>query len=89
MVFRKKSEIEEWLSSGFIQSAGYDQEGNKYYFVFPDMDRGGIWTLMKYSDRFTLHGRGEDYCDQGEIVIEKKELVQFIWANRKAIHTVL
>lgn len=84
MIFKSKKDIENWLPK-FKEYAAFD--GEKHYLVFDDRDRGGIWTLMLYNDgQFTLHGRGDDYCDDTEKEITREELVGFIWKNRKSVH---
>lgn len=87
MIFRNKKDIENWLSD-FKEYALFD--GHKHYLVFSDRERGGIWTLMMYNEgQFTLHGRGEDYCDEEEVTLYRKELITFLWKNRKSVHEIL
>lgn len=87
MIFKSKKDIENWLTI-FKDYASFD--GDKHYFVFDDKDRGGVLTLMLYEDgRFTLHGRGEAYCDDAENEIDNDDLVSFLWKNRKSVHEIL
>lgn len=89
MTIRKKNDIEKRLTA-FENWTKFDENGKKHYFVFEDVERNGIWTLMKYRDGvFTLHGRGETYCDRGEKVLKGEDLTDFIWNNRKQINKSL
>lgn len=89
MNIRRKADIETLLGK-FDQSMPFDDRGKKHYFVFPDGKRGGDWTLMRYADGlFTVHGRGENYCDQGECIMSRTDLHSFLWNNRKAINESL
>lgn len=88
MTIRTKIDVKKRLDT-FEEWASYDENGKKYYFVFPDAKRNGLWTIMKYADGvFTLHGRGETYCDQGEKVLKKEELQTIVWNNRKFVNEV-
>lgn len=81
-IIKKKVDIQDFIEK-FELIASYDDVGQKHYLVIEDRERGGEWTLMKYSDsRWTLHGKGLDYCDQDEHRLLDKDLVDFIWKNR-------
>ena len=89
MTIRNKRDIEKRLNE-FENWANYDANGKKHYFVFPDAKRNGFWTMMKYADGvFTLHGKGETYCDQGEKVLKKEELQTIVWNNRRFVNEAL
>ena len=86
---RNKSDIELFLKS-FRNFADYDTNGQKYYFIFDDMQRDGQWTLMLYGDeKWSLHGKGMDYCDELETFLEQDELSLFLWKNRKMVNNSL
>ncbi|MFB5663952.1 hypothetical protein [Alteribacillus sp. HJP-4] len=82
---KRKADIEVWLNE-FVQTADYDETGNKYYFVFADKFRGGMWTLMNTNGQWSLHGKGEAYCDNEEVFIQKDEAVTFLWKHRAAVN---
>ncbi len=89
MTIKTKRDIEE-LWSSFCDFAQYDEKGAKHYLVFSDKERSGDWTLMVYRDGLiTAHGRGIDYCDEGERVLKREEASKFVWKNRKAINAVI
>ncbi|WP_043931827.1 hypothetical protein [Bacillus sp. EB01] len=85
-----KRDIENFLN-GFSGVADYDFVGKKYYLVFEDSIRKGSWTLMHYEagGKWTIHGKGENYCDEGEKELVKEDLINFIYKNRKYINRVL
>ncbi|MCM3791429.1 hypothetical protein RG959_20610 [Domibacillus sp. 8LH] len=89
-VLRSKKDIEQF-SMDFPQIAFYDDQGNKHYFVFEDKQRNGQWTLMfnEYTKAWTVHGKGETYCDPDEQLLEPAEMVKFIWKNRSSVNKVL
>lgn len=89
-VLKSKKDIEQFLMD-FPQIAFYDEQGNKYYFVFDDKQRNGQWTLMfnEHTKAWTIHGKGETYCDPGEQLLEPIEMIQFIWKNRASVNKVL
>ncbi len=85
-VISKKVHVDEFISN-FEKMASYDFEKEKHYFVFYDKERGGQLTLMKSKDNcWTIHGKGEKYCDLCETVLEKSEVQLLIWKNRAAIN---
>lgn len=88
-VLRSKKDIEQFLMD-FPQIAFYDEPGNKHYFIFEDRQRNGQWTLM-FSEhtKWTIHGKGETYCDPSEQLLEPTEIVQFVWKNRGAVNKAL
>jgi len=89
MIIRKKEDIRKWITD-FTSYASYDMNGQKHYYTLDDRKRNGIWTLMRYSDGvFTIHGKGEGYCDEGEVYKNKDEIVQFLWDNRGALNASL
>ncbi|GAA3325697.1 hypothetical protein GCM10020331_058640 [Ectobacillus funiculus] len=50
----------------------------KHYIVFEDRKRKGVWTLMLKEGQWSVHGKGAEYCDEGETFLtEKKEAVDF------------
>lgn len=84
MQIKKKSDIGLVLER-FSSFANWDAEGNKHYLVFEDRKRGGQWTLMKYesTDRFSVHGLGDDYNDDEEAFFEVHDnIVNFLWEHR-------
>lgn len=85
-IIRSKKDVKQFLES-FEETAAWDGEVGKRYFVFEDRERGGIWTLMRYADgTFTVHGKGESYCDEGEAALSAEEAVGFLWKHRSAIN---
>jgi len=89
MVIRTKKEVMNFIST-FADVAKYDEQGKKHYLVFEDSERNGQWTLMRYADdTFTIHGRGDTYCDETERQLESAELQKFIWQWRKSINASL
>ncbi|MCA0987576.1 hypothetical protein [Guptibacillus algicola] len=88
-VVKSKREIRELLSN-FKRIADYDATGKKYYIVFDDYEREGQWTLMKYDDgSYTIHGKGNTYCDKEEKVVSTEALQKLLWENRKAVNKVI
>ncbi|WP_160718803.1 hypothetical protein [Bacillus sp. USDA818B3_A] len=85
-----KKDIEYFLNN-FLDLAEFDQQGNKHYFLFQDHTRNGDWTLMYYKEekKWTIHGKGLDYCDEGEQELERNELILFLFKNRKYINNEL
>ncbi|NRD78934.1 hypothetical protein HPT25_16340 [Bacillus sp. BRMEA1] len=81
----------EYFLNHFYEIAEYDSQGNKYYFVFEDTIRQGKWTLMNYEaeSKWTLHGKGLNYCDDGEKELVLEELKKFLYKNRKFINNEL
>ncbi len=74
----------------FTDIASYDYENEKHYFVFKDKERGGQYTLMKKDERWSIHGKGENYCDDGETMMDDIDgLLLFIWKHRSKINQVL
>ena len=88
IVFKK--DIANFLAD-FKRISSFDEKGQKEYFVFADGKRKGKWTLMFYRDenKWTLHGMGEHYCDEGETTMTEAELVNFIYRNRKSVNNSL
>lgn len=89
-VLKSKKDIEQF-SNDFPNIALYDEQKNKHYFIFEDRERNGQWTLMLNEDKttWTIHGKGETYCDPDEMPLDSKEMVQFIWKNRGSVNKVL
>ncbi|MFX3623224.1 MAG: hypothetical protein ACE3JP_04045 [Ectobacillus sp.] len=85
---RTKADITAILAK-FSSIASYDSHLEKYYLVFPDKKRGGIYTLMKKEEQWSIHGKGEDYCDEQETFLSEKEVVDFLWKNRAAFRKSL
>ncbi|TKD72100.1 hypothetical protein [Pseudalkalibacillus hwajinpoensis] len=89
MIIKRKRDAEELLSN-FDHVADYDKAGNKHYIVFEDFVRNGHCTIMKYDDTsFSIHGKGDSYCDENEQFISKDELASFLWKHRKAVNHLL
>lgn len=89
-VLKSKNDIEHFLD-GFRESSHYDGQSNKHYFIFEDKKRNGQWTLM-LNDRtkvWTIHGKGDNYCDPGEQPLGPSEVVRFIWKNRGSVNKAL
>lgn len=86
MQIKKKDDIGLILDN-FSSYAKWDPSGQKLYLVFADNKRGGQWTLMNYNDdRFSVHGRGQDYLDEKEAFFEERNsVVSFLWNNRAAL----
>lgn len=80
---KSKAEIATTLSR-FVSIASYDEELRKYYLVFDDRKRGGIYTLMLKGNQWSIHGHGLNYCDDGETFLSEKEVVDFLWNHRAA-----
>ncbi|MCI2255595.1 hypothetical protein L2D08_14575 [Domibacillus sp. PGB-M46] len=89
-VLKSKKDIEQF-SFDFPEISFYDEYGNKYYFVFEDKQRNGQWTLMfsEETKAWTIHGKGETYCDPDEQMLEPTEIVQFVWKNRGSVNKAL
>ncbi|WP_377889975.1 hypothetical protein [Alkalihalobacillus sp. R86527] len=78
------------LLSDFKKIADYDSTGKKHYIIFEDHVREGHWTVMKYDDgTYSIHGKGETYCDKEERVVSTEELKKMLWENRKAVNKVV
>lgn len=89
MIIKRKRDAEAFLSD-FQRIADYDKAGNKHYIVFEDFVRNGQCTIMKYDDKsFSIHGKGESYCDENEQFLSTDELVSFLWKHRKAVNNLL
>lgn len=88
-VIRSKKDAGSFMDQ-FEEKALLDEAGGKLFFVFADRERGGIWTLMSYRNGgWTVHGKGDAYCDEGETVMTKDEVQNFIWKHRAAINKAL
>ncbi|WP_347551101.1 hypothetical protein ABFG93_04805 [Pseudalkalibacillus hwajinpoensis] len=88
-IIKRKRDVEALLSD-FEGIAGYDKTGNKHYLVFADFLRNGKCTLMKYSDgSFSIHGKGDAYCDESELFLTEDEVTSFLWKHRKAINILV
>lgn len=91
MQIKKKADI-HFILENFDSLAQWDVQGNKFYLVFEDRNRGGQWTLMKYkmSERFSVHGLGEDYNDSDELFFDNQEnVVSFLWDNRAGYNAAI
>lgn len=89
MIIKKKLDAVRLLEE-FKDVASYDNENEKHYFVFKDKQRGGKYTLMKKDGRWSIHGKGEDYCDDGETMMDDlDDLLDFIWKHRSKINLSL
>lgn len=79
------------MMENFSEVASYDAAGSKYYFSFRDKDREGKWTLMFYEreNKWTVHGVGPTYCDDGETSLDDKQVVDFLYKNRKCVNVVI
>lgn len=89
MIIRSKEHVKK-LMCEFKNFSQKDMERNKWYLVFENKERNGVWTLMKYPDNsWTIHGKGEKYCDPDETNLTEEETIDFIWKNRKSINKTL
>lgn len=81
----------EKLMKNFSEFASYDAAGMKHYFSFRDKERDGKWTLMYYEreNTWSIHGVGETYCDDGETILEEKQVVSFLYKNRKHVNNAI
>jgi hypothetical protein len=60
------------------------------YFVIEDKERNGNWTLMNYPDgNWSIHGKGEQYCDEDETLLSEDDILTFIWKNRSSINHII
>lgn len=85
-IIRSKRDISAVMQS-FASWAAFDALGKKHYFVFKDEQRDGEWTLMRnQSERWSRHGKGETYCENGETWMTDKEVIDFLWMNRRAVN---
>lgn len=88
-MIKRKSDIINLLQNA-KNIFSYDENGEKYYFVFRDDERGGQWTIMRYLDgHYTIHGKGEHYCDKEERALNEKSVVDMMWRKRKYINESL
>lgn len=88
-VIKSKREIRELLLN-FKEIANYDTTGEKHYIVFDDYEREGHWTVMNYDDgTYSIHGKGDTYCDKEEKVVSTEALQKMLWENRKAVNKVI
>lgn len=86
---RSKLDAASFLET-FADRSARDEAGGKRYFVFADRERGGVWTLMQYGDgAWTIHGRGETYCDVGETPLTTAEACAFVWKHRAAVNRAI
>lgn len=85
-----KKDVYRFLED-FKNFSSYDSEGQKEYLIIEDKVRDGQWTLMHYplDNKWTIHGKGKSYCDEGETALAKNEVEMFIYKNRKAVNTIL
>lgn len=80
--------MKEFIES-FIRIAEFDLAKEKHYFVFDDKDRGGHLTLMNTKGMWSIHGKGEAYCDIDETFLEIENVYSLVWKHRAAINRVL
>lgn len=85
-----KKDVARFLKN-FQTLSSYDELGKKEYFVFRDKERNGQWTLMYYraEDKWTIHGKGKDYCDKGETTLSPSDLEQLLYKNRRFVNDTL
>lgn len=89
MKITSKKDAAAWMSS-FTKNARRDDVRNKQYFVFEDRQRSGQWTVMRYPDgQWTIHGKGDAYCDPDESPLSSEELTTFLWRNRAAVNRAM
>lgn len=89
VIIKKKLDAIQFLEE-FSNFVSYDYERQKYYFVFHDKVRGGQYTLMKKDGRWSIHGKGENYCDEGETMMDDNDrLLNFLWKHRSKINQEL
>lgn len=81
----------DYFVENFKSISSFDEEGSKFYFVFEDHIRGGQCTLMFYEheQKWTIHGKGTDYCDVSETSLTNEELKTIIYKRRKYINNVI
>jgi hypothetical protein len=85
-IIRSKRDVEAFMGT-FEQGALWDEIGKKRYLVFSDKERGGIWTLMQYPNgAWSVHGKGDGYCDPVETQLTSEEAKLFVWKHRAAIN---
>lgn len=82
-----KKDITNFLDN-FQKVSSFDEQGQKEYFVFADTKRKGKWTIMFYpsESKWTIHGIGENYCDEGETTLTQNEMIDFVYRNRKSVN---
>ncbi|OLO40628.1 hypothetical protein BTR23_06495 [Alkalihalophilus pseudofirmus] len=88
MSIRSKLHIEQLLQS-FSKWSEYDAVHLKYYFIFDDKERGGIITLMNKDGRWSIHGKGESYCDHEETLLQIDDVKKLIWNHRAAVNRAI
>lgn len=89
MMIKRKIDVLQLLEE-FQAFANLDGVNQKLYFVFEDKERGGQYTLMKKDDQWSIHGKGEDYCEIGETMMtDIDELVDFLWKHRAKLNQSL
>lgn len=86
---KSKADVTQ-LMNQFASISEEDPTLNKRYFILDDRERGGVWTIMLYPDgNWTIHGKGDDYCDEGETAMSPEQLATFLWKNRAAVNKQL
>lgn len=88
LVIRKKDHMKQFLES-FVAIAEFDAAKEKHYFVFDDKDRGGHITLMNTKGIWSIHGKGDTYCDDDETYLEREIVFGVVWKHRAAINRAL
>ena len=88
LVIRKKDHMKRFLES-FVAIAEFDALKEKHYFVFDDKDRGGHMTLMNTKGNWSIHGKGDTYCDPDESFLEEDHVLPIVWKHRAAINRAL
>lgn len=84
-----KQDVHQWIEQ-FSAFSSVDAIGKKRYFVFDDKVRGGRLTLMRYLDeQWTLHGVGDDYCEQAETPMTIEHVCDLVWKHRSAINRAM
>lgn len=91
MAFIRSKKDSELFLERFDGLARWDEAGGKRYFVLADRERGGVWTLMRYPEdgAWTIHGRGDDYCDEDEAPLTAEAALEFVWKHRAAINKAI
>ncbi|MFV8827335.1 hypothetical protein [Alkalihalobacterium sp. APHAB7] len=88
MSIRNKMHIERLLKS-FCDWSEYDTIQLKHYFVFDDKVRGGMITLMKSEGCWSIHGKGEKYCDLSETILDEDDVKKLLWKHRAAVNRAI
>lgn len=78
-----KQEMVEVLEN-FHAFAKYHEELEKYYMMFLDKERYGMYVVIWKDDMWSVYGFGEEYEDE-ECKVEFIELVEFLWQHKESV----